>query len=119
MMRFYTLVALLFAFSGIAMAQAPSLKGTVLDRADRTPLFGATVSLALKKDSTVKYTVATDRKGIFQLANITAASFILTISSVGYDPIVREVAVTGPVTDLGLVVIQKKAKELADVVIVA
>lgn len=118
MTKFYAITLVLLAFTGLAQAQTGAVKGIVEDKADKTPLYGATVTLSLKKDTSNKFNTLTDRKGAFSLKNIPADTFILSISSIGYDLVEREIAVQDSL-DLGTVGILKKAKVLADVVVVA
>ncbi|HSC38804.1 MAG TPA: outer membrane beta-barrel protein, partial [Chitinophagaceae bacterium] len=105
--------------AGTASAQTGALKGIVQDKADKSALFGATISLVSKKDTTHKYNAVTDRRGAFEIKNIGTDTFILSISSIGYDLVERELPVADSAIDLGTIAILKKAKELADVVVVA
>lgn len=102
-----------------AIANAQSVKGVIQDKADRTALPAATVKLTSKKDTTIKYSIVTNGKGAFEFNNIPKDSFILSVSSIGYDLLKRDLLVGDSAQDLGLILIAKKAKELETVTIVA
>ncbi|MBS1565875.1 MAG: carboxypeptidase-like regulatory domain-containing protein, partial [Bacteroidetes bacterium] len=118
MTKFYALAIFLCMLTGLAQAQTGIVKGVLQDKTDKSPLYGATVTLSLKKDSSNKLNTLTDRKGAFSFTRVPLDTFILSITSIGYDLVEREIVVQDSV-DLGTVALLKKAKELADVVVVA
>jgi hypothetical protein len=95
-----------------------SIKGTILDKADRTPVAGASVRLVSKKDSSQKYNTLTDTKGAFAFNNINPDTYLFSATSVGYDLTDRELTVNES-RDLGIVSVPKKAKELETVTVIA
>lgn len=109
----------LFAFA--AMAQNSTVKGSVKDDNDQTPVRGATVVIYSTSDSAqtgIKSTV-TDLKGSFEFSNISNADFFVEISYVGYDKIKKAIKTTSGINDLGTLKLTKKGKVLEDVIIVS
>ena len=104
-----------------AFAQSGNIKGTLVDAANKTPVAGATVVIWLQKDTAeneVKSTV-TDASGNFNLTDISNDSFIVEISSVGYQKIKRPVTVGDTTKDMGTLTFTKQGKDLEDVTIIA
>ena len=104
-----------------AMAQTSSVKGTVRDVADKTPVAGATVVLMLQKDSLQagKLSTVTDAKGNFELANVGSGNYQLEISSVNYDKVKKNVITNGSIKDLGVISFTKTGKDLEGVTVVS
>jgi hypothetical protein len=112
---------LLFLFALASTARAQAIKGILLDEADRAPVAGATVNVVLQNDSTqnaIKSTV-TDKKGNFEFSGIADAKYLVKISFVGYQKLVKPVVVEGGISNLGMIIFKKQGKDLADVTIIA
>jgi hypothetical protein len=111
-MRIFVAAMLVVCFSMGTRAQ--SVKGKLLDLLDNTPLAGATVQLSKVKDSTVIFNSVTDSKGLFQFKNISADSFLLRVSYVGYAEYKQFAAPTDsiPDIDMGTLFIPKKRRIL-------
>ena len=79
-----TLVFIFLLFSGIAYAQTsfPSIGGEVIDRDNRQPLAGATVSVTA--DDYFNGTV-TDERGRFEIKNIPPGRYRIEVSYLGYE----------------------------------
>jgi carboxypeptidase family protein/TonB-dependent receptor-like protein len=67
------------------------IRGFVTDFRDGEPLEGATV--ALRQDSVIAAGAATDRDGFFALSRFPAGRYLLTVSYVGFLPVVDTVRV--------------------------
>lgn len=104
-----------------AAIQAQAIKGKLADDITSKPLSGATVSLTAVKDSSKILTTLSGSKGEFTFNNVSADSFYLRVSFVGYDEFKQLVAVSkgNAVIDLGTLMIPVKSKELQTVTIVA
>jgi hypothetical protein len=121
MIRFLGISLFFCLFSIVAIAQNATIKGTVKDNIDQTPVRGATVIIFLQQDSARldKKTVVTDATGSFVFSNTPQGNFFVEISSVGYEQIKKEVVNTGGVNDLGTIQLAKKGKDLEVVTVVS
>ncbi len=121
MIRFLGVFLLFNLFATAAMAQNSTIRGTVNDATDKIPVPGATVVIFLQRDSSRagKTSTVTDAKGRFELANIGNDSYLIEISSVGYEKIRKEIVTTGGIKDLGAIHFIKKGKELEGVTVVS
>ena len=108
-------------FAMIAFAQNAGVKGILLDDINKTPVAGATVVIFLQNDAAkkeIKSTV-TGINGSFELSGIDSGSFIIELSSIGYQNLKRPATVGGSVKDIGILTFTKQGKDLADVTIIA
>lgn len=112
--RFFLFVFMTFSVA----AQAQSIKGKLADAADSKPLAGATLTLSLIKDSTVKFEAVSDSKGVFEFKSLPVDSFLLKVSFIGYDPFTKMVASGNKIVDLGSLSISKEVKQMGEVVMV-
>jgi uncharacterized membrane protein YgcG len=96
--------------------KAQSVRGVVVDKADNTPLPGATVNLHRQLDSTVSTTI-TNKNGVFVFENINSGNYTLKISSVGYEVLENPVVLSDSSIDVGRLSIAKVAKVLTPVTI--
>lgn len=103
----------------VSFAQTGIIKGTVTDGADNKPVTGATVSLLLQVDSSVVRTGLTDSVGGFAFSNLAADSFIVQISTIGYQEYLSFITLRNNERDLGAIGISRQGKDLAVVTIVA
>jgi hypothetical protein len=78
--------------SAAVFSQTISLKGKLADKNDKTALAGATVRLVFQKDSTATKTLVTDSKGEFEFSNLEPGTYIVKISSSGYEKIEQKIA---------------------------
>lgn len=104
-----SLLACLFVFAGIAMAQVANVQGTVTCKTDGEPVIGA--SVAVKEVPTLG--TATDMDGKFVLSNLPREAKTLVFSYVGM--LTKEVAIQANMK----VVLEEDSEILDDVVIVA
>src|SRR5665647_14653 len=121
MMRFFGIFLFFNLFAIAVMAQNSTIKGTVRDDIDKSPVSGATVVVFLQRDSsqTGKGNMVTDAKGSFELTNIGNDSFFIEISSIGYEKIKKGFVTDGGIKDLGIIHFIKKGKELEGVTVVS
>lgn len=119
---------LLVAFViGQALHAQLSISGTVRDQQAQNPLSGASVRLQSVAGTSAPRSVLSDSAGRFFFSNLTADSFLVTISFVGYKDFTRGVrldssnvtidsAGTGPVT-MDVALAPSSSNDLATVVI--
>jgi hypothetical protein len=81
-MRFLLLVGVAWLLAFSAQAQS-AVRGKVLDAKDQSPLIGANVVLTHLPDS-LKTGTAVGGDGSFQIDNVAAGRYLLTISFIGY-----------------------------------
>ncbi|MFM1930466.1 MAG: hypothetical protein RL387_1794, partial [Bacteroidota bacterium] len=112
-------VTILLSSSYIAKAQNVTIEGTIMDSSIKKPLNYATISLANAKDSSlISFTRANDA-GFFQLKNVPAGKFLISISYVGYQFTWIAVKAGGtPVLSLGNIYLQNTAT-MSDVTVTA
>ena len=68
-----------------AFGQSITLKGSVNDAYDKTPLINATVTLLNAKDSILITDTYTNNAGVFNFGNLKSQKYILLVSYAGYD----------------------------------
>src|ERR1700712_195517 len=101
-MRRIILTTMLMSFLGsVSFAQSGSIKAVINDATDSKPVQGATVSLLLQLDSSVVKTALTDSLGQFLFDNLAADSFIVKISTIGYQDYFSFVTLKDTIKDLG------------------
>lgn len=105
--------------SASSFGQNVTLKGKLTDKADKTPISGATVALVVAKDSSQVALKVTDSKGNFQFSNLTPATYVVKISFTGYEKIEQKIALQASNKDAIPFSIAKIATDLAGVVIVS
>lgn len=94
------------------------VSGILVDKTDRTPVRGATVTIKRKKASTPLGNTVSDNRGYFVFNDLPRDTFIIAFSSIGYELVDQQV---NPATqiDLGTVLVPKTSKQLQDVVVTA
>src|SRR4029078_109708 len=111
------ILGLVFYATLCGSAKAQSLKGTVIDEADNTPLPGVTVALNKTVDSTTAYTSVTNKSGAFIFESVIPGDYSLVISSIGYELLRKPISVADTSIDIGTILIAKAAKVLSTVTI--
>jgi len=103
-------ITVLLSNSYTANAQNVTIEGTIMDSSIKKPLNYATISLANAKDSSlISFTRANDA-GFFQLKNVSAGKYLISISYVGYQFTWLAVKAGGtPVLSLGNIYLQNTA----------
>jgi hypothetical protein len=136
-----TLLVGVFLLSFITIqAQNLSIKGVLQDREDKSLMQGATLKLSVitgtlvndsskpriadtvaappaKRDTIDKYNIVTGKSGAFEFTELAPGRYLLTISSVGYETMDREVALTDSSINLGVIGVPREAKLLGAVTI--
>jgi hypothetical protein len=103
----------------VNVAVSQTVKGVLIDEADKTPLSGATVKLLKLPDSTSAYSTVTNKRGAFQFENVSAGSFVITVSSIGYENFKMPVNSNDSIMNIGTVSITKQAKVLTSVNVIS
>ncbi|HYF32477.1 MAG TPA: outer membrane beta-barrel protein [Chitinophagaceae bacterium] len=98
-------------------AQSLSIKGVLQDRSDKVPLAGATLRLSLQSDSLIRFNAVSDKQGAFEFRDLSPQTYILTISSVGYETQQQTIILTDSSKDLGIVQVSRQAKLLSEVTV--
>lgn len=103
--------------TGFAYSQDITLKGRLTDKADKSPISGATISLVSQKDTSNKRLVVTDAKGNFQFNGLNASAYTLTASNIGYEGISQRVALQASNKEPINFTLGKLAETLGEVVV--
>ncbi|MEO6668628.1 MAG: carboxypeptidase regulatory-like domain-containing protein, partial [Ferruginibacter sp.] len=119
MRRIGLMTLLMSLLCSISFAQTGSIKGTLKDMDDSSAVKGATVSLLLQSDSSLVKSVISDGAGIFQLNNLPADSFIVKITTVGYQERVSFITLSEQERDLGNISLNKQGQDLSVVTLIA
>jgi hypothetical protein len=112
----YKILTLLLAIISLN-ASAQSVYGTVEEAATGTPLSNATIKLSPADSTASPLLTVSDSKGNFTFKNVAAASYTLSVTSVGYSNFSKKIAVIGQDVNVGNVNMAKSAETLATVVI--
>ena len=119
-MRRIILTAITISFLGtVSFGQTGSIKGIITDDADNKPISGATVSLLLQADSSVVKTMLADNAGGFVLDNLAADSFIVKVSTIGYQEYLSFITLRNNERNLGAMKLIKQGNDLDVVTVVA
>ncbi len=109
------LVVVFTCFSGLAMAQSGAVTGSILDADTGEPLIGATVIVK----GTTKGGIA-DLSGVFNIGGLSAGTYTLEFSYIGYENSTQQVAITeGQTTNAGEIKLGTTAVGLKEVEIFA
>ena len=119
MRRFYFLTLLLL-FNVAVLGQKNGLvKGLAFDTLSRKGLADATITVLLKKDSSLLTFGMTDNAGRFTLDNIPPGEYRLLITHVGYHNTNKmfSISESNKIVDMGEVIMNDKTKLLPEVVV--
>ena len=86
------LICFCFLTSFELFAQTRSVSGTLVDRTNNAPLTGASVLLQSLSDSSSQRTL-TNSLGSFIFSNLKKDSFLLSVSYVGYQQVLRKFSI--------------------------
>jgi hypothetical protein len=95
------------------------VKGSLRDLNDKTAITGATVTLSLASDTAFKHNTVSAAGGVFLVKNIPRGQYRLSVSSIGYDEVVKMLSIKDSSVDLGTLEVAKKANMLDEVLIKA
>ncbi|GAB3993854.1 outer membrane beta-barrel family protein [Spirosoma daeguense] len=119
-----SLIAFLFFInqtSSEAQKTSPYLiKGSLIDSANQKPIEFATIGILNSENKVIALTYS-DESGAFKSADISAGSYSLNLSFVGYAPktISFSVSPESPVVDLKTIYLKSEAKQLSAVTVTA
>ena len=119
MMRMRKLVWLLIftVLGSFVQAQSYTLSGRIEDPETRASVQGATITLKSISDSNYTETTYSDTSGHFQFDQLASDSFRITISSVGFETLVRGVRVDSADRNLGNIDLPRSSQELQGVTV--
>jgi ferric enterobactin receptor len=93
------------------------VKGTVADKDSKQPVPYATIVITdPASGKTINGAVATD-KGTFQIKDLPAGKYSLTVDFIGYNKQVIPVTITNSTQDIGIIYISPTSKSLNEVVV--
>ncbi|MFT3909898.1 MAG: outer membrane beta-barrel protein [Ferruginibacter sp.] len=119
MKRIGLMAFLVCLMHSISFAQNGIIRGTLRDNVDSSIVKGATISLLLQLDSSVVKDIVSDSTGNFLLNNLNADSFIVKISTIGYQEYVSFITLNENEKNLGTIRLNKQGKDLAGVTVIA
>lgn len=118
MKKLTAVFVLTIIFSQFSYSQNATIKGTVIDTAEKTNLHQSVITLLRKEDSTLVKFARADKDGKFTIKNIPAGKFILITTFPTYADFTDELTLSGDsILDLGQVSLIPKAKLLEEVVV--
>ncbi len=103
----------------LVLGQNITLKGKLTDKAEKTAIAGATVLLTSKKDSGFQKMLVTDTKGEFSFNNLEPATYVVKISSSGYEKIEQKIALQASNKDPIPFTVTKLATDLEGVTVIS
>lgn len=117
-MKNIILAALLMLCAGGGQAQSLRIRGQVKEAQGHAPVEFANVVLQTADSAFIKG-IATDDKGNFSLTNLSAGSYLISVSSVGYQPSVISLLGFSQSVDLGDILLKPAAVTLDEVTVKA
>lgn len=108
-----------FSLTGIIQAQNISIKGVLKNFETTASIQGATITLKSKSDTTNVRTGLSDTSGMFSFNSLQSDSFRLTITSVGFGPIAKDIILENSAIDLGILQLRRTADVLSGVTVTA
>ena len=79
----FAITLILLSLSAIYAQNTQNIKGRILDRDSKAPLFGVTVKIQDQAGGAI-----TDEDGFFKIENVTIGRYTLVVSYIGYEDIV-------------------------------
>ncbi|MEI6950522.1 outer membrane beta-barrel protein [Paraflavisolibacter sp. H34] len=110
-------LAFLAAGTCTLKAQTFTLSGKLQQQEASRPVQGATALLQSATDTTLRLHTVSDSSGFFRFTGLRRDSFLLRISSIGYENLSRGVRIDSTDKDLGTLVLPKTSKELTGVTV--
>ncbi len=118
MMKPVALLLFLCCSAFVSSAQQNTIKASLTDITDNKPVKGATVSLLLRKDSSLAASTVSDSLGNFEFIDLSIDSFIIKAEAVGYQDYLAFVFLKEGENDLGNYAMDRRGKDLENVTIV-
>ncbi|WP_316831311.1 TonB-dependent receptor [Pedobacter aquatilis] len=94
-----------------------SISGKIIDSKTNQPLEYAGIILSGKADSTKKIGVVSNNLGVFTFATVTPGDYIIKVSVISYNPVMKNITVTTKPLNLGTIKLQEDAISLKDVAV--
>ena len=116
MHKFFTTLSAMLFLSTAAVAQSPSVSGTLVDEAGE-PLIGANVLLRDEQDSVMMGGTATDTAGNFRVEVTTPGSYLLKASYLGYVDFKKVINIGNGAQELGKIILRRDEKVLEEVTV--
>ncbi|HYG37045.1 MAG TPA: carboxypeptidase-like regulatory domain-containing protein, partial [Cytophagales bacterium] len=108
----------LFLFiKNISLGQSVSVKGSLKDSINSSPLMGATVILSSIKDSTQWMGAVTDAEGLFYFRNVSKGKYTLKASYISHNPLTNFINVDQENVDLGTLKMSESIASLEGVTV--
>lgn len=114
--RILLIGVILFIVSNLH-AQTLNISGTITDQQSKAPLSGATINLRSTKDAAFTRNMLSDSAGKFTFTNLSADSFLLSVSFVGFNTVTRGVRLDSSDVTINIAIAPNSSNELATVVI--
>lgn len=105
--------------AGLANSQTIVLKGKLSDKADNSPIAGATIRLSSQKDSTASKQAVTDKSGNFSFGNLNAGGYTVFVDASGYEKIQQKINLQASNNTPIPFTVAKSATSLNEVVVTA
>ncbi len=117
MQKIVNAIIFLIICQPICYGQQGTIAGKVVENQEEESLVGATLQLTLKSDSTIVAILVSDKFGNFEFTDVPYNQYHLIIGFVGYKSLKKEVSVTSPSLDLGILVMEADTKQLNEVIV--
>ena len=112
------LFVLILIFNLVSYSQNATIKGTVIDTAEKTNLYQSVITLLRQDDSTLVKFARADKDGKFIIKNIPAGKFFLIATFPTYADFLDEITISGDsIINMGNLVMMPKAKLLEEVIV--
>ncbi|MDR2805568.1 MAG: outer membrane beta-barrel protein [Dysgonamonadaceae bacterium] len=102
-----------------AVGQNNTLSGTVLDKADKQAIISGSISLLATNDSSFVAGAITNVNGVFSFKNIRPGNYILKITYLGYNPLIKNVTIRNsqPALNVGTLYLEADAILLQEAIV--
>lgn len=111
------LLSLTILISARVFAQGVEVTGTVQEAKTKIAVVGAGVLLINQKDSTQRKGVQADTAGFFRFTGVQPGSYLLRVTSIGYDDLQNKFTVGTTNKGLGVLVMGENARQLSEVIV--
>jgi hypothetical protein len=121
MKKFYLLIISCFLYSFLLAQKNGAVKGVIFDTLAKQPVVAATVTLLLKKDSTLVSFAMTDSRGQFEIANLANGDYRLLTTHVSYHNSSRFFTIddNNKQANLGNIIMNDVSRMLSEVTVTA
>ncbi len=114
-----SMMLLIWCMSSTLSAQRLVLTGTIRDAADRSALIGAVVSLASARDTAALTGASTDMSGSFHFNNLSKGTYLIKVSYIGYDDLIRYLRIDSVNKNIGALYLTQHSQAFKTVTIEA